>query len=486
MAYVSLAIIVARCSTSTATTTTTSTTTVTTMSEEGYPSSGWERSDSDHPNMPPATQYQSRDSLDAHTGVPPTPTRTTSPPRLSVDSPHRASNMRRRDSAAPAATPISVHPPEDDGVLETSFEENVLRALCDLDCGVPLLLDRIKQSMVSCKEVATFFKKRAVLEEEYARNLQKLARNTMKEYQSSDGKAGSFVSAWSSLMKMHEVIGDHRLQWARGLNEMSVELNKIASDCDQERKSTKDLATRYERALQEAESATEKSKARVEVTAEELERVLLQKEGESLKDNAVQGRSPGGVSGKRVIGKAVAKGGMLLKGKNPESVPKIQRQEDDIRARMSAASDTYRKNVTDTQAIRQEYFNFQLPRILRVNILYPLYSFVCFSRSGPLNSQALHSVSGNLDLGTQYHLNRFGMQFEATVLNEGTTLTPIDEGKAGLKNIIESIDNRADFKAYMHSYAFAHGGINRGPRRNGPPEDGFVRLVLFPVLHCIS
>lgn len=52
-----------------------------------------------------------------------------------------------------------------------------------------------------------------------------------------------------------------------------------------------------------------------------------------------------------------------LKSKNTKQ---IQRQEDDIRARMSVASDMYRKSVTDTQAMRQEYFNFQLPRILRV------------------------------------------------------------------------------------------------------------------------
>ena len=118
------------------------------------------------------------------------------------------------------------------------------------------------------------------------------------------------------------------------------------------------------------------------MTAEELERVLIQKEGESLRDTGVQGRSPGGHR-TRVIGKAVAKGGMLLKGKNPGNVSEpsrwprdiphsllqIQRQEDDIRQRMSAASDQYRKNMTDTQAIRQEYFNFQLPRILRVSIL---------------------------------------------------------------------------------------------------------------------
>lgn len=45
----------------------------------------------------------------------------------------------------------------------------------------------------------------------------------------------------------------------------------------------------------------------------------------------------------------------------------LQRQEDDIRFRMSNASDAYRKAVTETQAIRQEYFNFQLPRILRVS-----------------------------------------------------------------------------------------------------------------------
>ena len=62
----------------------------------------------------------------------------------------------------------------------------------------------------------------------------------------------------------------------------------------------------------------DKAKARFDMTAEELERVLLQKEGEPLKDNAMQSRSP--VNGKRVLGKAVAKGGMLLKGKNPQNV----------------------------------------------------------------------------------------------------------------------------------------------------------------------
>lgn len=67
-------------------------------------------------------------------------------------------------------------------------------------------------------------------------------------------------------------------------------------------------------------TAVDKSKARFDMTAEELERVLVQKEGECMKETAMQARSPGGVTGKRALGKAVAKGGMLLKGKNPGNV----------------------------------------------------------------------------------------------------------------------------------------------------------------------
>jgi hypothetical protein len=83
---------------------------------------------------------------------------------------------------------------------------------------------------------------------------------------------------------------------------------------------TKELASRYERALQEAEMNMEKSKGRLDVSSEELERVLLQKEGESFNDSALQAKSPGVLGGKRALGKAVAKGGLLLKGKNPGNV----------------------------------------------------------------------------------------------------------------------------------------------------------------------
>lgn len=48
----------------------------------------------------------------------------------------------------------------------------------------------------------------------------------------------------------------------------------------------------------------------------------------------------------------------------------------------------------------------------------------------------------------------------------------------GLRATIESIDNRGDFKVYMQNYAYAHGGsTGKGPRRDGPWEEGFVSAL---------
>lgn len=44
--------------------------------------------------------------------------------------------------------------------------------------------------MVSCREASVFLKKRALIEEEYGKNLQKLARTTAEAYSMNDGKAG--------------------------------------------------------------------------------------------------------------------------------------------------------------------------------------------------------------------------------------------------------------------------------------------------------
>lgn len=108
-----------------------------------------------------------------------------------------------------------------------------------------------------------------------------------------------------------------------------------------------------------------------------------------------------------------------------------------------------------TQGIRQEYFNLQLPRILR----------------------SLKESSEEIDNGLQYHLSRYAFLFESTILGDGMAVTPITtmDGATGLKSAAEAIDNRSDFKQFMQNYQVLHGREYRGPRREGPYEEGFVQ-----------
>lgn len=96
---------------------------------------------------------------------------------------------------------------------------------------------------------------------------------------------------------------------------------------------------------------------------------------------------------------------------------------------MSTASDAFRKAVLDTQTIRQEYFNFQLPRLLRVSFKLRLVLVLIFSCH-----QALKECADEIDLGTQYHMSRYAYLFESVVLNDGSSLAPTspDEGEIAL------------------------------------------------------
>ncbi|KDN46778.1 GTPase activating protein [Tilletiaria anomala UBC 951] len=343
--------------------------------------------------------------------------------------------------------------------VPTSFDEATLRALCDLDCAMPLLFDRIKQSMVSAREAASFLKKRAAIEEDYARSMLKLSRSSAEAYSNGDGKAGTYVGSWMGLMKVHDQLADARLRFSQKLAEMSDELANLAKEVDKQRRFARETGQKLEKNLQDAEQGVEKARSRFDSSAEDLERLLLVKQGESAKGGELQ--STGGNSGgKRTLGKAMGKTGLLFKQKNPQQ---MLRQEEEIRVKTSNASDAFRKEVHQTQQMRQEYFNMQLPRILR----------------------SLKESAEEIDNGTQYHLMRYAFLYESLILSDGMAISPHssaaigaagapESSAGGLKRYIESMDNRGDFKLFMQNYLVAHGRDYRGPKREGQYDDGFV------------
>lgn len=245
------------------------------------------------------------------------------------------------------------------------------------------------------------------------------------------------------------------MKLAQQLAEMSDQLIETAREVEKQRKSSKELGTRLERNLTDSETQTEKARIRFDASVEELERILFSKAGENAKDSSNMPADHNN-AGKRTLGKAIGK----LKG-GPKNPAQLQRMEEEARYKMNTLSDQYRQQVLSTQTIRQEYFNLQLPRMLKV----------------------LKESLDEIDLGTQFQLSRYAYLLENVLVNDGLTVAPTpglvntDDNTPGLKSIAESIDNREDFKKFMQNYAvsFASSG-QRVLRREGPPEEGFVRV----------
>lgn len=308
------------------------------------------------------------------------------------------------------------------------------------------------------QETSIFFKKRAQMEEDYARSLQKLTRERIESYSLSDGKGGSFVGAYNALLRSHDVLAENHVKLAQQLTEMSEQLIETAREVERARKSSKETGTRLERNLTDSESQTDKARARFDASVEELERILISKAGENARDihnMPSDAGHPSNNAGKRTLGKAIGK----LKG-GPKNPAQLQRMEEDARYKMNSLSDAYRQQVLATQTIRQEYFNLQLPRMLK----------------------SLKESLDEVDLATQFHLSRYAYLLESVLLNDGLTVAPPGlagqpDETPGMKSISESIDNREDFKKFMQNYAvsFAASG-QRVLRREGPPEEGFVRV----------
>lgn len=193
----------------------------------------------------------------------------------------------------------------------------------------------------------------------------------MESYGMSDGKAGSFVTAFNSTLRAHELLSENRLKMATQLHEMSEQLVEMAREVEKARKTSKELGNRLERNLVDSEGQTEKCRVRFDLAVEELERILVSKAGENARDVSNfphhqtsldgQGSTLGPGAGKRTLGKAIGK----LKG-GPKNPAQLQRMEEEYRMKTQTTSDAYRQQILATQTIRQEYFNLQLPRMLKV------------------------------------------------------------------------------------------------------------------------
>ncbi|KAF9202594.1 hypothetical protein BGZ59_002079 [Podila verticillata] len=307
--------------------------------------------------------------------------------------------------------------------------------LTDLDSGLPILLERVKQNLHSCK--------RSVMEAEYGTNILKLAsgfRDTYRQQSStttssSDAtgagsggggasyvKQGSYGEGWIHILEMHERMGNNRLEFSRDLQVISEELSTIYKETDRSRKQFKEAGAKQERIVQEHEQNLEKAKQKYDSSTEEWERAILQKAADPS-------------ASKKTVSKTMT----INIFRQPKSVSQLHRQEEEAKAKAASTHEQYKAQLAKTNDTRQFYFARTLPNILK----------------------NLKDTIDESDLSLQYYLMRYGYMSEDYLMKDGVVLSPINGTDLGLRDRVEMINKDSDLQVFIHAYSAKANQVQR-------------------------
>ncbi|KAG0174888.1 hypothetical protein DFQ30_002154 [Apophysomyces sp. BC1015] len=280
-------------------------------------------------------------------------------------------------------------------------------------CGFQCLLDKVKQDMQATKETMMFLKKRAAIEEEYGKQMMKLSQSLAETFDKSHPRSGTYGNAWTSILKVHETIGEQRVKFAANITDVSEDLQLLYKDTEKGRKQVKDVGLRYEKILTDADASLEKSKQKYEMQSEDWERAILQKNGDPVH---------------------MPKKGLF---KNSKTQAQLNRMEEDARAKAAAADQHYRQQLQSTNQSRQDYFQFHLPKILT----------------------DLKAVSDECSVALRYQLARYAYIFEQALTSDGLALDN-DDG-LGLRSLTEKINKDTDLNEFINVYSGRAGRVQK-------------------------
>ncbi|KAI1436402.1 hypothetical protein GGR50DRAFT_232482 [Xylaria sp. CBS 124048] len=273
------------------------------------------------------------------------------------------------------------------------------------DIGITTLLNRLKQSVGSAKEFATFLKKRSVMEEEHAKAIKKLCKLTQDNVNHTDHRQGTFNKAHQEMLALHERMAENSTQFAVSLHQMYEDLLEVATVTEKHRKMWKQNGLAAEQRLADVETAMRKSKTKYDSLAEEYDRVRT---GEAKQ-------------GTRVFG---------IKGHKSAA-----QQEEELLRKTQAADTDYMGKVQTYQTEKATMELATRPEAIR----------------------ALQELIKECDSGTTLQMQRFASFNEKLLLSNGLVISPLKNTSPGqhphsLKEVIHAIDNKKDLEDYISSF----------------------------------
>ncbi|KAJ2072532.1 Rho GTPase-activating protein [Coemansia sp. S155-1] len=317
--------------------------------------------------------------------------------------------------------------------------------LTEIDGGLAMLLDRSRQSLTSCKETVLFLKSRAKVEEDYGRNLQKLAQHTLKSMdRPNPGHQSTQQVSWQRLVEAHETLASNRMKFSITLSEMSDFLSTYVKSKEAIRRKLRDTEQRYQKAIEESESLLEKARAKYEAQCGEWERLLLKtgKPDGALASAATSASgathsSSSAIAKTKNVGNAVSGIFGKHKGSTQESLERMG-QEAGVKAKV--ANEAYKRLLQQTNSMRRDFYDVQLPKILA----------------------SVMGLIEEVDQFLKFSLGKYAYTYESAILADAITLKPMDgAGLPGMVEMIGEIDSKADLDAYLMATAKHGGRINR-------------------------
>ncbi|MCJ1312385.1 hypothetical protein MMC25_006059 [Agyrium rufum] len=292
------------------------------------------------------------------------------------------------------------------GPISSASDEPSNQAFNDVlqsEIGITTLLGRLKQSIASARDFASFLKKRSALEEEHAQGLKKLCRSSHDTARRPESRQGSYAQNFDEVTQIHDRMADNGVQFAFSLHQMHEDLSELAIEKERGRKQWKQSGFSAEKKAQDAEAAMEKAKSKYESLAEDYERART-----------------GDKQNSRVFG---------LKG--PKSAAQV---EEDLLRKVQTADSEYQSRVQIAQSLRQELVTSLRPQAVK----------------------ALQDQIVECDSGLTLQLQKFASFNEKLLLGNGLCVSPLQDSSGGgaaprrsLRDVIHRIDNERDLKTYV-------------------------------------
>ncbi|KAI8064705.1 Rho GTPase activation protein [Gongronella butleri] len=281
-------------------------------------------------------------------------------------------------------------------------DQHIISSLVDLDNGFQFLLDKVKLDMQATKDVVAFLKKRAIMEEEYARQMGKLAQSMSDTFKSYP-RSSTFGSAWVSFLKVHEMIGDQHQKFSTDIGEVADDLQLLLKDTEKARKQAKDAGGKQEKLLIDSEAALEKYKQKYDLLSEEWERAVLQKTNDPYH---------------------VPKKGLF---KTNKSQYQLNRHEEEAHNKATQADKQYRAQIQLVNQARHDYFSAHLPDLL----------------------QNLKTIGDECCVALQYQMARYAYIYERALVADGEVLD--NDTGVGLRSLAEKVDKDQDLMEFVKS-----------------------------------